>query len=240
VEYALASLDRAAVVAYVTHRLTIAGAHASVCFTSRALARVYRRSHGVPRTINLLCDGALSVACSRQARRITPDMVEKAAARIDPVVPRTTWLARHGSFAAAAAVALAACLGAVGFGAWFYEGVAENTLHASARTGTADVQLPARSARRLPDDALMTIVAGSFPIERTDAIATLTARLESAGYAVYYSDVDLGGGESWKRVLAGAYANAAEAAAAASALARLVPGLQPTPLPAAHAGRPDR
>src|SRR4029077_21048887 len=57
--YELKPLDAEAAAAYVAHRLTIAGGAASVGFSGKALEEVHRRSGGIPRLINLICDRAL-------------------------------------------------------------------------------------------------------------------------------------------------------------------------------------
>src|SRR4029077_4773386 len=54
IRYELAPLDREAVGAYVTHRLTIAGGAQSVSFAPEAIDEVHRFSKGIPRLINLV------------------------------------------------------------------------------------------------------------------------------------------------------------------------------------------
>ena len=88
IRYELTPLDSEAVAAYVAHRLTIAGGGGAVGFTARALQRVHRRSGGIPRLINLICDRALLAAFSVRASRITPEMVTQAADSLDVQVPR--------------------------------------------------------------------------------------------------------------------------------------------------------
>jgi len=44
---------------YINHRLVVAGSHGNVKFSRRALSLIYRRSGGIPRQINLLCDRAM-------------------------------------------------------------------------------------------------------------------------------------------------------------------------------------
>ena len=67
---------------YVQHRLRIAGARSDGIFLSEAVDRVHERSGGIPRLVNLLCAQGLSVAASRHTARVTPRMIEDAAARI--------------------------------------------------------------------------------------------------------------------------------------------------------------
>src|SRR5437899_1439459 len=89
IRYELKPLDAETVAAYVAHRLTIAGGGAAVGFTPKALREVHRRSDGIPRLINLICDRALLAAYSIRANRITPDMVAHAAKSLDVQEPES-------------------------------------------------------------------------------------------------------------------------------------------------------
>src|SRR5436309_12850750 len=59
IRYELKPLDAETVSAYVAHRLTIAGGGGSIAFAPKALRELHRRSGGIPRLINLICDRAL-------------------------------------------------------------------------------------------------------------------------------------------------------------------------------------
>src|SRR5436190_1456271 len=83
IRYELTPLDADGVAAYVAHRLTIAGGRASVGFTGTALRRVHRWSNGIPRLVNLICDRALLTGFSIRSPRITPEMVDHAAAGLE-------------------------------------------------------------------------------------------------------------------------------------------------------------
>jgi hypothetical protein len=48
-------------------------------FATSALEEIYRLTGGVPRLINLLCDRALSLGFSRQAKKIAANSVTEAA-----------------------------------------------------------------------------------------------------------------------------------------------------------------
>ncbi len=67
---------------YISHRLMVAGAGPSE-FAAAALTAVHRYSGGVPRLINMVCDGALLAAGSRGAAGITPQVVDTAAAKLE-------------------------------------------------------------------------------------------------------------------------------------------------------------
>lgn len=63
---------------YIEHRLRVAGAHGEI-FTPAAITDVHRYTKGVPRLINIVCDRALLGAYAQNARRISPEIVRKAA-----------------------------------------------------------------------------------------------------------------------------------------------------------------
>jgi general secretion pathway protein A len=67
---------------YIERRLQRAGAnsHASGLFPGDAIAAIYRHSGGIPRLINTVCENALIAAYARQARSVTPDIVDEVAA----------------------------------------------------------------------------------------------------------------------------------------------------------------
>src|SRR5205807_6674552 len=111
IRYELKPLDADGVAAYVAHRLTIAGASASVAVTAKALTQVHRLSQGIPRLINLICDRALLAGYSVRTTRITPDLVTHAASSLDvqtPLPSRLRWLNWRASLAASAGLAVMA------------------------------------------------------------------------------------------------------------------------------------
>jgi general secretion pathway protein A len=235
IRYALEPLDREAVAAYVTHRLTIAGGSASVSFTARALAEVHRLSGGIPRLINLICDRALLAGYSVPADRITPDMVRHAADSLDlrtPAWPRMPWRRRLVSLFAPAAVVLLGAASAVGATAYFYQQFANRTVQAADRTLTAVRSGPpapaaAEPARQPPPDAALTILVGSYPASSATAdadVRALTEWLEASGYRPYRAEVDLGPEGRWHQVLAGAYTEADVAGRDAEAINAAAPG----------------
>jgi general secretion pathway protein A len=211
IRYELKPLDRESVGAYVAHRLTIAGGSSSVSFAPRALDRVHKLSGGIPRLINLLCDRSLLAGFSERSNRITPEMVDQAAASLDVQPPPNTvnhWMTRRASLAAAAFVVLLSSMLGAGITAYVYERL---TQPVEARSGGAASTAPAFDAlknRDLPLDATLTILVGSYPTASprvSEDVRAMTGWLESAGFAVYYAEVDHGPGGRWHRVLAGAY-----------------------------------
>lgn len=63
---------------YILHRLEIAGARGRIEFTNRAMKRVFKAAHGIPRRINAICDQAMLAAYVEQTRRIESHHVDQA------------------------------------------------------------------------------------------------------------------------------------------------------------------
>ncbi len=82
--YHLGSLSRPEMVAYIHHRLQIAGLSRGGrdLFPPPVMRRLYRLSGGIPRLINLLCDRALLGAYARDQNRITPALLSQAAGEV--------------------------------------------------------------------------------------------------------------------------------------------------------------
>jgi len=78
---------------YVQHRMSVAGAAGSTFLTPAAERLLHRRSRGVPRRINQLCDRALLAACLRNAGRVEPEDVVRAAASLSDGSKRVGWTA---------------------------------------------------------------------------------------------------------------------------------------------------
>ena len=104
--YHLNPLSREETVAYVRHRLRVAGATTDIV-SPHALNEVFRLSHGVPRVINIVCDRALLGAYSLDRHRVTPALVRSAASEVFGRRIAPHWLpwALGGTLAAALAVA---------------------------------------------------------------------------------------------------------------------------------------
>ncbi len=248
IRHELKPLDIETVAAYVAHRLTIAGGSASVAFTAKALARVHRFSGGIPRLINLICDRALLAGFSARANRISHDMVKRAAKSLDlgaSAMPRFRWFGRGASLAAGALVILLASVFAAGVTALLYERLDLATLQASTRHGSVDLVPPIQAipaSRKLPADAALTILAGSYPETEAAApeIRSVTERLEASGYRVYYARVDRGPDGRWQRVLANAYTDADAAVTDAARLKAAAPDLDAQVVTSAVATGTDR
>jgi general secretion pathway protein A len=75
----LEPLDRNETSAYVHHRLRIAGARDQRVFTRAALRRIWMRTGGIPRLINIVCEQALVNAFGAHRDTVSEALVEEAA-----------------------------------------------------------------------------------------------------------------------------------------------------------------
>jgi general secretion pathway protein A len=111
---------------YVTHRLAVVGTTDRL-FDEAALARVHTLSHGTPRTVNRLCDRALTMGQRASARSIDEALVDRAARDLgliaDPAPP-PSWRRR---FVAVIALLVLMCAGAAGAG-WIFREPLTRTL----------------------------------------------------------------------------------------------------------------
>jgi len=72
---------------YIAHRIRAASADPNkigVSFAGDAIQTLYQFTRGVPRLVNVVCDNCLLVGYVREARRITPAMVNQV---VDDMVP---------------------------------------------------------------------------------------------------------------------------------------------------------
>jgi general secretion pathway protein A len=93
----LEPLAPAETVAYVRHRMRVAGARNEV-FTRGALRELHRLSGGVPRLINIIADRALLGAYTEEALQVDAALVRRAAAEVfgRRVLPGWLWPALAG------------------------------------------------------------------------------------------------------------------------------------------------
>ncbi len=79
--YHLEPLDWDDTVAYISHRIRVAGGHPDV-FEPSAIREIYRQSGGIPRLINVIADHALLAAYTRDSTRVDRRLVRQAAAEV--------------------------------------------------------------------------------------------------------------------------------------------------------------
>jgi len=82
VRWQLSPLSQSETRAYVRHRLRIAAGSHRDLFSEPALREVYRRSAGIPRVINLLCDRALLAGYAEAKPAISLSLVVQAEAEL--------------------------------------------------------------------------------------------------------------------------------------------------------------
>jgi hypothetical protein len=67
---------------YINHRLRIAGAQSQI-FSESAFASIWKRSRGVPRLINHICDNAMLIGYASEAKIIGRKMIKEAIQDMD-------------------------------------------------------------------------------------------------------------------------------------------------------------
>jgi general secretion pathway protein A len=119
VRWSLDTLSASETAEYVKHRLRVGAEGECDLFTAAALREVHRRSRGVPRLVNLLCDRSLLAGYGDEAREITAEHVNQASREI--LGARRRKLLRRGPWrrgAAAVAILLGAAAGALAIQGW--------------------------------------------------------------------------------------------------------------------------
>ena len=79
VRLSLQALSAEEIEQYIQHRWQVAGGTAPAPFLPAATAAVAKRSTGIPRLVNSLCDNALVLAYAEQSASVSEDHVEAAA-----------------------------------------------------------------------------------------------------------------------------------------------------------------
>lgn len=169
VYWTLAPLTTEETAAYVRHRLRIAAGVERPIFTPAAERDVRRRSGGIPRVVNVICDRALLAAYAAGQREVGPALVAQAARELglEASVARggrlrdraRRWLAAPGArVAAIAAIALAVLGLGVGIGARLFD-------ERASRRGEHGV---AAAARETPQAGALDAAAASA---RTAAVS---------------------------------------------------------------------
>ncbi|MEL7448139.1 MAG: AAA family ATPase [Pseudomonadota bacterium] len=84
--YHLPQLTSEETVAYIRHRLTVAGGDPDI-FEPAAMWEIYRATNGVPRLVNVVCDRALLGAYTSESPRVTRDIVRRGTAEVSGEPP---------------------------------------------------------------------------------------------------------------------------------------------------------
>jgi general secretion pathway protein A len=72
---------------YIAKRLRVAGGDPSAIFDQASVALIHDIAHGLPRSINVVCDNALVSAFALRQRMVTTDLVIEVCADLDLSVP---------------------------------------------------------------------------------------------------------------------------------------------------------
>ncbi len=93
VRYHLKPLNRQETKEYVEKRLKVAGARDCHLFEDSAVREIYRRSSGIPRLINVLCDNALVTGYVEEKRAINKGIIREVAKDMEgpQIVAKPAW-----------------------------------------------------------------------------------------------------------------------------------------------------
>jgi general secretion pathway protein A len=158
------------VLGYIGHRLSVAGSSSRVEFDDEAVLRLYELSGGVPRTINLLCDGALALG-SRQLAAVIDARLVGAAADALGVTPPVTPTERFVRGAVLGLGLFALGIAGAGGALWVFRDQVARTLV----QWTHPAQVPAGPVPDLP------VPLPSIPLPASGPDAALTAPPTTGG-----------------------------------------------------------
>lgn len=143
--YHLDPLSADETIAYVRHRLRVAGATTDI-FTAPALNETYRLSGGVPRVINVIADRALLGAYTQDRHRVGSSLVRQAAAEVFGRRFVPPWLPWAGAAAAGIALVIS------GLMLWQFTPWGHSMSDAFAGTHTTSVVPEAEAAGGMPGE----------------------------------------------------------------------------------------
>ncbi|MEA3639542.1 MAG: AAA family ATPase [Lamprobacter sp.] len=234
----LSSLSARETAAYVDHRIAVAGVQRPL-FSAAALREVHRRSRGVPRLINLICDRSLLGAAVSRRMQVTPAIVRRAARELLAGEQPQQWPQRQSPWAMAAALVLA-----LGLGGWLgASGLFERAQQQLDRAAQVWAELSAEegAAVHLADadasQATDTSVAGGKTEQAQDQDAPPPADSEIGGEQIAGATSALGAGsEAMSDEHSGVESGENLAAKAAESLTTVEDAH--TTLPATHDGIP--
>ena len=109
--YNLQPLDRSEIHAYVSHRLAVAGCREPV-FSARVINKLYAKTSGIPRLINIICDRAMLGAYVKSQDKVSLKILREATREVQGRSHRQRWFLR-GSFVASSLLVVAAAMAAL-------------------------------------------------------------------------------------------------------------------------------
>jgi general secretion pathway protein A len=153
--YHLDPLSSDETIAYVRHRLRVAGATTDI-FTAPALGEIFRLSGGVPRVINVIADRALLGAYTQDRHRVASSLVRHAAAEVFGRRFAPAWLPWAGAVAGGLAVIAAGVL------VWQFAPFGVSSSEAAARVPASETP-PAAATPAKTEDAPIHVASLSPP-----------------------------------------------------------------------------
>lgn len=88
VRYDLEPLRPGDIRQYISHRMTVAGGNGNLKFSDGAHRQIYRRSKGIPRRINAICDRALLIAYTKNKTTVERKTITSAVRDVQGVAAR--------------------------------------------------------------------------------------------------------------------------------------------------------
>jgi len=216
---------------YVSHRLMVAGMGPAADFTPAAMPAVHRYSGGVPRLINMLCDGAMTAVKGQGTDSITPEVIDTAAARLELRPTRSSssspWI-RKPAVLVAAGLVLATSIAAAYVSLGYRDSgvnieaasrLPASTAGTSAAASPGGAPTPAPSPQE-PAPPAATTAAATGPtfsvlvasFRQANEATALMNELRERGLPVREIRVVQSPRGPWHQVLVGPYADAAAAA----------------------------
>ncbi len=162
VRWSLGAMSSAETGEYVRHRLSIAAGYESRFFSDAALREVHRRTRGVPRLVNMLCDRSLLAGYAAGARQVSVDIVRGVAKEMSGSPQRWRDIPRWVPAVAVLSILWVLLVGAF---AWVQWGPSDPSQHVESDSwGQRDIAAPhPRVVDPLPP------VASSPPVEPAEA-----------------------------------------------------------------------
>lgn len=82
IRYHLEALSQEEIIEYVSHRLSVAGSEIPI-FSDEGLQGVFKKSGGIPRRINQICDMSLLIGMERELEAVSEDVVSEASKSLE-------------------------------------------------------------------------------------------------------------------------------------------------------------
>lgn len=194
--YHLAPLSREETIAYVNHRMRVAGCSVEV-FSKGALREVHRLSDGVPRIINVICDRALLGAFTQETHHITGSLVRSAAGEVYGRSFSPPWAKSLAAVAAVVAILV------LGVGIWQLVRLDAVAKPPQAIAAVPQASAPAPAVAETPAPTPMVAAEPEPPKEpdiaellRTHASETSTASAFEKLFALWGGTFELGKGKA--------------------------------------------